>query len=325
MEGRGEGQQATAGGEEATAVLSDAEPFEAVVEGDEPGPLAVLGDPYAGRERVLESAADRLDATHVRLQPDDGAARIREALGNGPAVIEDCQHLYRRVIDGFEPLEEALDLLSTAEATVVTGWNRYAWTYLATVRNVEPVFPAVAEVGPIEAESLAELLLARYDSIPTFELDDFDGDDLVSFRRHTVELAGRTLSIPIPEIHASPDRATVEPRDVVFERLAAAADGNVGVASALWERYRGDAVRPSDIAVPESDLSLDREEAFALRALLAKERLRRDELDALVDAPERVLARLRRGELATVDGDEVWLNPTAVPAAVEYTDRERIP
>lgn len=33
---------------------------EGVVDGTDPGPLAVVGDPFAGREAVLDRVADRL-------------------------------------------------------------------------------------------------------------------------------------------------------------------------------------------------------------------------------------------------------------------------
>jgi len=53
-------------------------------------------------------------------------------------VIEDCQHLYERRIGGFEALSAFLDELANADVTVVTGWNRYAWVYLAAVQALDP-------------------------------------------------------------------------------------------------------------------------------------------------------------------------------------------
>jgi len=329
-----------AGAPDAADLLDDPAPFEAVVDGTEPGPLAIVGAPYAGRERVLDAAAERLDAARVRLQPGDGAGPVRDALDNSadgraadgrPLVVDDCQHLYTRAVGGFEPLEAFLDLLAGTERTVVTGWNRFAWAYLITVRVVEPVFAETAELGAVGADRLAELVLARYESLPAFEPDEAVPAGPVSVRRHEVEIGGRTLSVPVPVPNlggtwTTDADAEADPRDLVFERLAAAADGNVGVASAIWERYRHDTIRPSDIAVPGTDLELDRDEAFCLRVVLAKERLPRSELDAVLDSnPDRVLARLRRAGVVSVADGEVRLDPAAVPTAVDSTDRERIP
>lgn len=298
---------------------------EGVVDGTVPGPLAVVGDPFAGREAVLDRVADRLDATRVRLGPETGVGVVEEALDSdgGPLVVDGCQHLYTRTVGGFEDLERCLDLLAGVEGPVVTGWNRYAWSYLAAVRDVDGDIPERVEVGPVAAEALAELLLARYEEMPEFAGEDGPGR-LVTVRRVTV--AG--VEVPLPAV----DRAALaalgedepDPRDIVFERLAAVSEGNVGVAVALWERLRGSQVRPGDIVGPDAS-SLDRETAFCLRVVLAKERVSRAELAAVVGTDvERVLGRLRRAELVSEEGGVVALNPAALPTAVAETERERI-
>lgn len=310
----------------ATLLGDDHEAFEAVLAGDSTGPLAVVGPPYSGRGRVLDAAADRLDAARLDLGPDDGVAAVRPALGDGPVVVGGCQHLYRRAIGGFSPLEEFLDAVAATEEPVVTGWNRYAWAYLTAVRAVERAIPAQVTVGPVATEVIAELVLERYDEMPAFLTDDPDSDGLVTVREYAVGWGDRTVSVPLPVLDRNgrqPDSA--DPQDVVFERLAAASGGNVGVAAALWDAQSGPAVRPSDIVPPVSTGDLDRAAAFCLRIVLAKERVERAELDAVVgDGVGRILAQLRRDGLVTVDGTTVALDPGAVPTAVETTDRGRI-
>lgn len=330
------------------------ETVDAVVAGDSQGPLAVVGSPFAGRRVVLDHLAARLDATRVHVGPagpdatggvgetaadhaqaevdrrvptdpdaDPPGEAVAETLSEGPTVVSGCHHLYTRRVGGFDPLDECLDAVAGAESTVVTGWNRYAWSYLAAVRDLDRTVPERVEVGALEPARLAELLLARYGDVPTFERDD---DRRGLFTRRRVSVAGFDLPVPAFDRAALAARRGDEPdpRDVVFERLAAVAEGNVGVATALWEHARSAEVRPGD--VPDiGKPSLDRETAFCLRVVLASERVHRAELTAVVgDETERALGRLRREGLVTIDGDWVALSPAAVPTAVAETGRERI-
>jgi len=328
------------------------ETVDAVVDGDAGGPLAVVGSPFAGRRAVLDHLADRLDATRVHVGPagpdpagggepdrdhpadvdrrvptgpdaDDPTGAVVEAVTGGPTVVSGCHHLYTRRVGGFEPLDAFLDAVAGAESPVVTGWNRYAWSYLAAVRDLDRTVTERVEVGPLEPARLAELLLARYGDVPTFEREE-TGRSL--FTRRQVSVAGFDLSLPALDRAALAARRDddPDPRDVVFERLSAVSDGNVGVATALWERARGSEIRPSD--VPDvGQPALDRETAFCLRVVLASEALCRAELAAVVgDDTELALGRLRREGLVVVDGDRVALSPAGVPTAVAETERERI-
>jgi len=326
-ESRSDAKQRPEDGVDPGALLGDDhDAFEAVLTGDDPGPLAVVGQPYSGRHRVLDTAAERLDAAQVELGPGDGIETPRRALGDGPVVVGGCQHLYRRAVGGFDALELFLDAVAAAEGPVVTGWNCYAWTYLTAVRAVKRAVPTRVAVGPVATAAIAELILGRYGQMPSFLTDDPGSDRLVTVRRYPVGWGDWTVSIPLPvptSDGSDPDSA--DPQDVVFERLAATAEGNVGVATALWEGQSGAAVRPSDIAPPEASSDLDREAAFCLRIILSKERVERAELDAVLGGGvDRLLAQFRRDGLVTVEKATVTLEPTAVPTAVDATDRGRI-
>lgn len=304
------------------------ERFESVLAERRGEPIAVLGAPFAGRETVLDEAAARLDATRVRLDPGDSADAVRSALDDGPVVIDDCQHLYERRIGGFDALDGVLDALATAEATVVTGWNRYAWAYLAAVRDLDGGIPHRFEVGPVATERLAELLLARYEEMPRFVADD-GTSGAITLRRRSVGWGEYAVSVPLPAVNpaavAGWGGGDPDPRDVVFERLAGVSGRNLGVATALWEGYRSAEMRPSDVAAAGDDLDLDRETAFGLRIVLAKERVRQSELaEVLGDACDRVLGRLDREGLVEVGDEYVGLRPEAVPTAHAATERGRI-
>lgn len=307
----------------------DAEPFEEVLTGQSPGPLAVCGPPFGGREQVLEHAADRLGIDTVRLDPDDGAEPLLSALERGPVVINDCQHLYERRIGGFEPLDSVLRAIDGRDEIVITGWNAYAWDYLARVRGINRTFAATADIGPMRAADLAALILERYDDIPVLTPDQTDSGGLLSIRHHEIAWRGHSLSIPVPTLNRAVLTATLndgdtDPEDVVFERLASISKGNVGVATAIWEASRRDEVRPSDIVASGADLDFTREEAFCLRILLLKERVTRAELTRIIEETERVLGRLLRDNLVSIDDDVVHLDPAVVPTVVSETERRRL-
>ncbi|MFB6304742.1 MAG: hypothetical protein ABEH47_06215 [Haloferacaceae archaeon] len=316
------------GGTEAPAPAAllgdDVETLERVLTGRSPGPLAVCSPPFGGRERVLEHTADRLGTDLLRLRPGDGADPLLSALGDGPVVVDGCQHLYERRIGGFEPLDAALRAIVRCDDPVVAGWNSYAWAYLARVRDADRTFASRVDVEPTAAADLATLILERYDDLPEFALDRSDAG-LVGVRRYGIEWRGRSLSVPVPV----PNRAAVtaafdgdvDPKDVVFERLAAVSAGNVGVATAIWESGRREELRPSDVAAAGAGVDLDREEAFCLRVALLKERVERAELARIVDESERVIERLVRDGMVSAADGVVDLEPTAVPTAVTETER----
>lgn len=312
-----------------TLLDDDNEAFEAVLSGEVAGPVAIVGDPFSGRRTVLDRAARVLDATRITLDPGDGIDRIRGKINGGPTVIEDCQHLYERRIGGFDDLSAFLDELASVDATVVTGWNRYAWAYLKAIQSLDREFPVTVEIQPLPTERIAELVLGRYDEMPVFVADDTDQGGLFVTTRHEIGWRGRSVSVPVPTVSPVAVRelfsdGDLDPKDVTFGRLAAISDGNLGVATAIWEGRQGSEVRPSDIAVSSSDRDLDREEAFCLRLVLAKERIGRAQLSEVIHGLDRVLGRLSRDGLVTVEDGMVELVPTALPATAAKIERGRI-
>ncbi|MEA5389146.1 hypothetical protein VB779_20450 [Haloarculaceae archaeon H-GB11] len=244
-------------------------------------------------------------------------------------MIEDCQHLYERRIGGFEELSAFLDDLASVDATVVTGWNQYAWAYLVAVQALDREFPVTVEIQPLPEERIAELVLDRYDVMPAFVADDPEQVGLVVTTRHEIGWRDWSVSVPVPMLSPVAVRSlfsdgNLDPKDVTFGRLAAVSNGNLGVATAIWETRQGPEVRPSDVTVPASDPDLDREEAFCLRILLAKERVNRAQLTGIIDGFDRVLGHLSRDGLVTVEGDIVELVPAAVPAAAPATELGRV-
>ena len=312
-----------------TLLGEDYEAFGAALSGESGGPIAVVGDPFSGRETVLDRAEQDLDATRITLGPGEGFDRIQSESNGDPLVIENCQHLYERRIGGFRELSSFLDHLVGIERTVVAGWNRYAWSYLAAVQGLDREFPVTVEIQPLPVERIAELVLGRYEEMPEFVADEPEHGGIVVTKHHEFGWRDRSISVPLPMLSPVAIKALfsggdLDPRDVSFGRLAAVSNGNIGVASAIWETNLGAAVRPSDITGLTSDRDLDREEAFCLRIVLANERIDRTQLSEVVDGLDRILGRLSRDGLVTVENGIVELVPGALPGVTEATERSMI-
>jgi len=305
-----------------SALLDDGEQFEEQITTG--GAFAVVGAPFSGRGRVLDRAAATLGATRISLDAGAEPDAILERLGNGPLVVGDCQHLYDRTVGGFDRLDPVLAALAGADDTVVTGWNRYAWSYLDAVRDVGAVVDEQFDVGGLSGPELTDLARAHIPDPPSFRVENRD-QSLVATRRYPVGWRDLTVPVLLPDREGIDARLSTapDPETAVFARLAAVADGNPGVAAALWRRCRaGEEMQPSDVDAPAVDL--DRQGALLLRIVLAGEAVDRGLLaERFGERCDRVLGRLERNGVVS-DGDTVRLEPAGVPAAVEVTERWRI-
>jgi len=304
------------------ALLGDDGTFESVLDGDRSGPTAVVGPPYSGRERLLDAAADRLDARHVRLAPDTDPSGLFERLGEEPLVIGNCQHLFDRRIGGFAPLAEFTESLAGVRTPVVTGWNATAWTYLDAVRTLERSFPTRVEIDPLDAAAIADVVSTRR-PLPDCRRDGTERDREATVERRTIRLGDRELAVPIPRLPTiGSDRSTADPTDAVFERLTSVADGNLGVATAIFWRCSDEVLHPGDVSPVGVDLDFDDDERFCLRLLSGSELASRPTLRSIVGEEfGEILGRFDREGLVVVGDERVRLLPAAVPTATSQGGR----
>ena len=246
--------------------------------------VAVVSEPYAGRDALLEYAEslleDEAEFTRAALDPSaadgdgppfpdpvDGDAASRPAEGTpaeagpdaadggraGALVVSDCHHLFDRHIDGFEALDAFRQRLALSDPLVVTSWNRHAWSYLDAVRDVGDSFPVTVEIPPLDADELRTVIEAHYgpglpDVVDTGQAGRIEE---VVFDRYALPLpGGRSVGIPYPKpntawLAARSASGTEESVEaVVFEKLRRVSRGNPGVAKAAWE----EAVTDGEIA-----------------------------------------------------------------------------
>lgn len=305
-----------------TSFLVDIGALETRLEEDET--IAVIGEPFAGRDRVLDHVEKGLEADRISLDPDCAPETVTDALGSGPVVVDNCQHLYSRRIGGFDGLDTVLTAIARTDEPVVTGWNSYAWSYLAAVRDIETDFETV-ELDTLSGADLGEILRSTEPSLPSFQIKT---EEEPLFRYTSVSLGWRDQRLKLPTIDRSAVRTRLDPPDepetAVFDRLASLAGGNLGVALTLWAQRPDEAVvAPSDFEVPT--VQLDREAAFLLRIVLAQETVAqatlRDRSDGRID---RLLAALRSDGIVRAENDSLSLAPEGVPAAIDATERQRI-
>lgn len=312
--------------------------------------VAVIAEPYAGREVLLEHAEDQFGAaaghvTFESLVTDPGALEFpnREVV-----VVEGCHYLYSRRIGGFDVLDAFLDRIANANALFVTAWNKWAWDYLAAVRDVDRAFPVQVDVPRLEPEAISALVREHVDDPPTFVESDGHGRvKTVDFDRASVDVAGREVSVPVPTLNVEYLTARDmgeeygETERVVYEKLARLAEGNPGVALALWDRaIRGGEMSPAFLDDREEPLDLDDDEAMTLTSVLTNERLAMGTLrevlpdvnvaQAVQTLDHQGLVELERDARPSAVGsggdrvDVVSVAPERFHAAVEHLEGRRL-
>ena len=264
--------------------------------------VAVVSEPYAGSEVLLDELASRAeDVERVSYTSvTDAEPRIPEA---DLCIVEGCRYLYTRRLGGFEPLESFLEAVAVADATVVSSWNLYAWSYLVHATDVDGIFPVELKLQNLGTQSVADVLSEEYD-VTEFE------SDLEELREE-----GEGIVDYLPDSL----RFILEERsDNVFEKVSALSGGNLGVARAVFEN------RVWEKENEETELSY--EDAFALLVVVTKEDVKRDVIDEVVSprSLERSLRKLSDAGFIEEDGARVSLRAEKLTDAVQHLGRRRL-
>lgn len=298
--------------------------------------VAVVSGPFGGRAALADAVAGRLDGAVERrrleavVSPDD----VPALTDTEPLLLEDAQYLHTRRIGGFEPLDRFMERLARTDGLVVTTWNRFAWRYLAAVRDLDRPFTRVIDVPPLDAAGLRAVAADWFGPERPAFVDRGSAGRIRTVSVETASIAlpgGGSVAVPYPSPNpawlAAWNRA-VDDRSVetvVFEKLNRLAGGNPGVAAAIWERsYSDGEIAPGDLEALSLDRSLTDDEALLLWFVVSLEAVDRDVLAELrgIGRLDVTLEPLRADGLLAVDAGRVSIRAEAVPAAVAALDRK---
>ncbi|MDZ7687468.1 MAG: hypothetical protein U5J64_01885 [Halobacteriales archaeon] len=282
---------------------------------DDPPNVAVVSEPYAGREMLVDTAFEVLGENTERVEfssvADAGERADYETFTEENVCVEGCEYLYTRRIDGFEPLESFIDAVAESDTTFVASWNSYAWSYVEHATDVDDVFQEVVILSEVGVRRIADVLSEEYD------VSEFD-DDLRQLEEK--EEPNRVETLAFDYLPFDLWRLFYEEADNVFERITARSGGNAGVARAVFEN------RTWEDEPEDDETELSYEDAFALSVVVTKEVVRRDVLETVV-APrslEKTLRRLSDAGFVELDGERVTLRPVRLVRAVKSLERRNL-
>ena len=298
--------------------------------------IAVVSEPFAGRDIFLDYAEQEFGAATGRIGFESLVTDELPEFPNAEIILVDnCQYLYRRKIGGFDMLKTFLDRIATHDSLFVTAWNRYAWSYLTAVHDLESAFPETIHIPRLDASQIGALLRSHHGKpLPMFEEGDHSG------RMKTLDLeldavdAG-LLAVPVPRLKVNNEyvlsriRTDVETdtEAVVYQRIAQLSEGDPGVALILWERsIEDDSISPSDVQAVDQSVDTNRDEAFILEMILTNESIAYDHLvDICADIDvDQALQTLLTQEVVTIENDCVHIEPTRLYSTVEYLERRQL-
>jgi hypothetical protein len=300
--------------------------------------VAVVAEPLAGRDVLLDYAEETLGAAARRIEFGGVVDQLPEFGNHEVVLIDDCHYLYTRDVGGFDLLDEFLERAAVSSAMFVTSWNRYAWEYLTAVRDIDDVFPDVVAVPALSSGEMADLLLSNYaTTMPEFvETGDAGRVKTIGIDRESVALpGGRSVSLPVPELNLeyltsralSRSEEVQNTQAVVFDKLTRLSNGNPGVATTIWERSRQNGeIAPAYVEAADPNLDVGDEEAFLLEVLLAKGSASLSTLSAVLQQlpVDRLVQSLATRDLVRIENDTVAIDPEALHAIDDYLRGRRL-
>lgn len=292
--------------------------------------IAVMSDPFGGRDAFIDHAEALCEDKTVERITLDSLGTTPESFGlddNDVVLVEDCQYLFRRRIGGFDALEAFAQEAASAETTVVTSWNSYAWDYLMNTKHLDQLFSHQLAVPKLSPETMQSYLRERvaYDDVSF--VDDRDEEPVISRGHWSLNLGRYSPSVPYPRVNLGAidtDEQSVE--ETVMQAITDRSDGLPGVATAVWDAsIEDDQIGPNRIVDGFGNVDIDETTAYALRTVLMNGAIQEDALETVIEqhAVRRVLREMAQHELVTID-DAVRLNPLALKTVRKELERRRL-
>lgn len=299
--------------------------------------IAVISEPFAGREIFLDYAESEFGAATGRITFDEVLTDGLPEFPNAEIVLVDnCQYLYQRQIGGFETLQSFLDHIATRDALYVTSWNRYAWTYLSAITDVGSAFPETIQIPRLDASQIGQLLQSYHGTpLPMFtESEEAGRLKTVDLSWESKTVGGVSVSVPHLELNTeyvlsrSRTNADVNVEGAVYQRIAKLSEGDPGVATALWEQsIDDDTISPRSVEEVSVSLETDRDEAFVLEVILTNEQIALPRLKTVcedIDVNQALQTLITYGVVKIDDDNRARIEPTRLGSMVDYLTRRQL-
>jgi hypothetical protein len=184
-------------------------------------------------------------------------------------LMDDCNFLYVRRIEGFEYLEEFLKSAISNGKIFITSWNLYSWNYLDEVINIGKYFPVQIKLQKFTTDQIKECILSNYkEKEIRFEEDvEFEKEKVIEPKKYAVHIKPLEKTINIPyftinydllKIRLFKKKERVEIEDIIFEKIHRISNGNPGVAQIIWQKsMEYPVIKPSKIKDESFNIDLD--------------------------------------------------------------------
>jgi hypothetical protein len=212
--------------------------------------IAILGEPYSGREYLVKRLA--------RDHPDDAvyisfSSPVEDFSASGIAgpvapiiFIEGAHYLFTKKVGGFRELRAFKSFVVSTDRTVISSWNTHAWEYACAVEDIDAFCSGTFRIPPLTMQRLMDGILAFYHGeIRCINDATIKQSVMVSSITHTVRIPflGKEITLPGLSIDwnlliSAVRRKKQEdsPEKIVFSRLESVSKGNMGIALRLWNQ-----------------------------------------------------------------------------------------
>jgi len=305
--------------------------------------IAIIAEPFGGRTALVNEIQRLYPQKLTTVSFSSTVKNAKEIIPLDQKkrimILDHCECLYMRKIDGFRILDEFLKSIISSNNMFITTWNIYSWNYLDAVLNISKFFSVLIQPPKLSPTELKECFLSRYDENEIKFVEDaaFQREKLISFQSYPVVIQHLKNPINIPSLKVNYDdlraifakkEEKVSAQDMIFKKIHRISNGNPGVAKALWKKsLEYPTIKPSWVKDLSLSIDLDYNESFILAIILSVDMIKDSELSEIAGPDfkmDNILFRLMQQELITVNESFCSIRPEALRSIVDFLKKLRL-